>query len=143
MGGFTSGLVAGFLLGVCGTFLLTFVSAMFSAERVRLFRVRSIPGTILSTIVLLSIAAICHRLSIGKDASMLLLLFAVLGISKLEGILNGLIATVIAALMLAYLFFPPAGLMVRSTSDRLALGLFLLIASIGSRLIGGRQSPLS
>lgn len=74
---------------------------------------------------------------------MLLLLFAVLGISKLEGILNGLIATVIAALILAYWFFPPEGLMVKSASDRLALALFLLIATIGSRLIGGRQSPLS
>ena len=143
MGGFTAGLVTGCLLGVCGTFLLLSIGAAFSVEGARMFRVRSLPGTLLSTIVLLCIAAFCHRLSIGKDASMLLLLLAVLAVSKLEGLLNGLIATAIAALILAW-FFPPAGsMMVRSSSDRLALALFLLIATLGSRLLGRRESSAS
>ena len=142
MGGFTAGLVAGCLLGVCGTFLLLSVGAAFSMDRARVFRVRSLPGTFLSTIVLLCIAAFCHRMNIGKDASMLLLLLAVLAISKLEGLLNGLIATAIAALILVFWFFPPVGsAMVKSASDRLALALFLLIATLGSRLIGGREKP--
>jgi K+-sensing histidine kinase KdpD len=142
MGGFTAGLVAGCLLGVCGTFLLLSVGAAFSMDRARVFRVRSLPGTFLSTIVLLCIAAFCHRMNIGKDASMLLLLLAVLAISKLEGLLNGLIATAIAALILVFWFFPPVGsAMVKSSSDRLALALFLLIATLGSRLIGGREKP--
>jgi K+-sensing histidine kinase KdpD len=144
MGGFTTGLVAGCLLGVCGTFLLLSVGAAFSVERARVFHVRSLPGTILSTIVLLCIAAFCHRLSIGKDASMLLLLLAVLVVSKLEGLLNGLIATAIAALILVFWFFPPLGsAMIRSSSDRLALALFLLIGTLGSRLLGRRQSSAS
>jgi K+-sensing histidine kinase KdpD len=140
MGGFSAGLVTGCLLGVCGTFLLLSISTAFSTERARVFRVRSVPGTILSTIILLCIAAFCRRLGIGKDASMLLLLLAVLGVSKFEGLVNGLIATVIAALILAYWFFPPAGLMITSSSDRLALALFLLLATLGSRMLGNHKS---
>jgi two-component system sensor histidine kinase KdpD len=144
MGGFTAGLIAGCLLGVCGTFLMLSIGAAFSADRARVFRVRSLPGTLLSTIVLLCTAAFCHRLNIGKDASMLLLLLAVLAISKLEGLLSGLIATAIAALILVFWFFPPVGtLLVKSSSDRLALALFLLIATLGSRLIGRQERSAS
>jgi K+-sensing histidine kinase KdpD len=140
MGGFTTGLVTGCLLGVCGTFLLLTLGTAFSTERARYFRVRSVPGTILSTIALLLIAAFCHRMNIGKDASMLMLLLAVLCISKIEGLISGLIATVISVFLLAFLFFPPVGLAVRSSSDRLALALFLLIATLGSRIIGHEKS---
>ena len=144
MGGFTAGLVAGCLLGVSGTFLFLSIGAAFSVEGARMFRVRSLPGTLLSTIVLLCTAAFCHRLNIGKDASMLLLLLAVLAISKLEGLLSGLIATAIAALILVFWFFPPVGTMlVKSSSDRLALALFLLIATLGSRLIGRQERSAS
>jgi K+-sensing histidine kinase KdpD len=144
MGGFTAGMVAGCLLGVCGTFLLLSLGAAFSVDRARLFHVRSLPGTLLSTIVLLCIAAFCHRMNIGKDASMLLLLLAVLAVSRLEGLLNGLIATGIAALILVFWFFPPVGsAMIKSSSDRLALALFLLIGTLGSRLLGRRESHAS
>jgi K+-sensing histidine kinase KdpD len=143
MGGFTAGLVAGCLLGVCGTFLLLSVGAAFSEDRARVFHIRSLPGTLLSTIVLLCIAAFCHRLNIGKDASMLLLLLAVLAVSKLEGLLNGLIATAIAALILAWVFPPDGNMMVKSSSDRLALALFLLLATLGSRFLGRRESSAS
>jgi K+-sensing histidine kinase KdpD len=140
MGGFTTGLVAGCLLGVCGTFLLLTLGAAFSADRARVFHVRSLPGTLLSTIILLCIAAFSHRMNIGKDASMLLLLLAVLAISKLEGLLNGLIATAIAALILVFWFFPPAaGTMIKSSSDRLALALFLLLGTLGSRLLSRQE----
>ena len=141
MGGFTAGLVAGFLLGVCGTFLLLSIGAAFSVDRAQVFRLRSIPGTLLSTIALLSIAAFCHRMNIGKDASMLLLLLAILGVSKLEGLLTGLIATAISALILVFWFFPPIGsAMIKSSSDRLTLALFLLIGTLGSRLLARRES---
>ena len=75
---------------------------------------------------------------------MMLLLLAVLAVSKLQGLLNGLIATAIAALILAFWFLPPLGtMMIRSSSDRLALALFLLIATLGSRLIGRQQKTAS
>jgi two-component system sensor histidine kinase KdpD len=120
------------------------IGAAFSVDRARVFRVRSLPGTLLSTIVLLCIAAFCHRLNIGKDASMLLLLLAVLAISKLEDLLSGLIATAIAVLILVFWFFPPVGsMLVKSSSDRLALALFLLIATLGSRLIGRQERSAS
>jgi predicted PurR-regulated permease PerM len=61
----------------------------------------------------------------------------------LEGLLNGLIATALAALILAYWFFPPVGMLVKSSSDRLSLALFLLIATLGSRMIGRKESSLS
>jgi K+-sensing histidine kinase KdpD len=143
MGGFTAGLIAGCLLGVCGTFLMLSIGAAFSADRARLFRFRSLPGTLLSTIALLCLAAFCSRLGIGKDASMLLLLLAVLAISKVEGLLSGLIATAIAALILAWVFPPAGSMLVKSSSDRLALALFLLIATLGSRVIGRRERPAS
>jgi len=141
MGGFITGLVAGCLLGVCGTFLLLSIGAAFSIERPRVFHFRSLSGTILSTIALLCIAAFCHLLGIGKDASMLLLLLAVLTVSKLEGLLNGLIATAIASAILVIWFFPPIGsAMVKSSSDRLAVALFLLIGMLGSRMLGRESS---
>jgi two-component system sensor histidine kinase KdpD len=144
MGSFTAGLVAGCLLGVSGTFLLLSIGTAFSVDGARMFRLRSLPGTFLSTIVLLGIAAFCHRLSIGKDASMLLLLLAVLLVSRLEGLVNGLIATAIAALILCFWFFPPVGsLIIKSSSDRLALALFLLLATLGSRLVGRQESSVS
>jgi K+-sensing histidine kinase KdpD len=143
MGGFTTGLVAGCLLGVCGTFLLLSLGAAFSVERARLFRLRSLTGTLLSTIGLLFIAEFCHRMKIGKDASMLLLLLAVLAISKLEGLLSGLIATAIAALILGWDFPPIDSLAVKSSSDRLALALFLVIATLGSRLLSRREKSTS
>ncbi|HXP81200.1 MAG TPA: DUF4118 domain-containing protein [Verrucomicrobiae bacterium] len=119
------------------------IGAAFSADRARLFRFRSLPGTLLSTIALIFIAAICNRLNIGKDASMLLLLLAVLAISKVEGLLSGLIATAIATLILAWVFPPGGSMLVKSSSDRLALALFLLIATLGSRVIGRRERPAS
>ena len=112
-------------------------------ERVRLFRLRSLPGTLLSTIAILFIAAFCHRLNIGKDASMLLLLLTVLAVSRLEGLLSGLIATAIATLILGWDFPPMGSLAIKSSSDRLALALFLLIATLGSRLIGRREKSAS
>jgi K+-sensing histidine kinase KdpD len=119
------------------------IGTAFSADRARLFRFRSLPGTLLSTIALLFIAAICNRLNIGKDASMLLLLLAVLAISKVEGLLSGLLATAISALILAWVFPPGGSILVKSSSDRLALALFLLIATLGSRVIGRRERPAS
>src|SRR5216683_5146299 len=116
MGGFAAGLVAGCLLGVSGTFLLLSIGVAFSADGARMFRVRSLPGTFLSTIALLFIAALCHRLGIGKDASVLLLLVAVLGVSRLEGLVNGLIATAISALILGFWFFPPVGSLIITSS---------------------------
>ncbi len=72
---------------------------------------------------------------------MLLLLLAVLGVSKLEGLLNGLIATVISMLILVFWFFPPVGsVMVKSSSDRLTLALFLFIGTLGSRFLGRREN---
>lgn len=143
MGGFTAGLVAGCLLGVAGTFLLLTIGATFSIDGARIFRLRSLPATILSIITLLLIAAFCYRFDIGKDAAILFLLLAVLGISKLEGLVNGLIATAIAALILAWVL-PPAGSMsIRSSSDRLALALFLLIGTLASRLLGRRENSAS
>jgi two-component system sensor histidine kinase KdpD len=79
-------------------------------------------------------------MAIGKDASMLLLLLAVLAVSKMEGLLNGLIATATAALILVFWFFPPVGTaMIKSSSDRLALALFLIIGTLGSRLLGRQE----
>jgi K+-sensing histidine kinase KdpD len=139
MGGFTAGLVTGCLLGVCGTFMLLTLGTAFSSGRTRLFRIHSIPGTLLSTVALLLVTAFCHRMNVGKDASMLFLLLAVLCISRVEGLINGLIATVISSFALAFWFFPPVGLAIRSSSDRLALALFLLIATLGSRMVGRQQ----
>jgi K+-sensing histidine kinase KdpD len=73
-----------------------------------------------------------------------MLLFAILAISRIEGLVNGYIATAIGAVILVVWFFPPIGsLMIKSSSDRLALALFLLIGTLGSRLLGRRESHAS
>lgn len=74
---------------------------------------------------------------------MLMLLLTVLFVSRVEGLLNGLFATAIAVLILAWFFAPGGSIMIKSSSDRLALALFLLIATLGSRLIGQREGSQS
>jgi K+-sensing histidine kinase KdpD len=140
MGGFTTGLVAGSLLGVCGTFLFLSLGAAFSVERARVSsRFPSWNSSFHLPPALF--AAFCHRVSIGKDASMLLLLLEVLVVSMLEGLLNWLIATAIAALILVFWFFPHVrSAMIKRSSDRLALALFLILATLGSRLLGHEES---
>jgi K+-sensing histidine kinase KdpD len=143
MGSFTAGLATGCLLGVAGTYLLLFLAAAFSQGRTSLFRVRSLPGTLLSLVGLGFIAAICQLLNIGNDASLLLFLLVVLAISKLEGLIGGLIASAVAGLILAWILPPPGTLLVKSSGDRLALALFLVIAALGSRVVGRRVGPAS
>jgi hypothetical protein len=58
-------------------------------------------------------------------------------------LLNGLIATAISTLLLAWSFPPDGSMTVRSSSDRLALALFLLVATLGSRFLGRRESSAS
>ena len=91
MGGFTTGLVAG-----CLEFVELSCSfpgrGFFCGARARVSS--GVPSWNSSFHLRPALfAAFCHRVSIGKDGSMLLLLLAVLVVSMLEGLLKWLIAT--------------------------------------------------
>jgi len=76
---------------------------------------------------------------LDKSAAFLLFTLAVLVISNLAGTMCGLASAGISAVLLAVLFLPPAGLRVDAPEDRLALLLFLILASVGSALVGWRK----
>ena len=73
-----------------------------------------------------------------------MLLLAVLAVSELVGLVNGLIASAVGAEILVLLYFPPLGSLMRKASgDRLALTLCILIAALGIRMVGGRERSSS
>lgn len=139
MGSFIAGLVTGLLLGVSGTFLLFIAALAFTGESSSALSRQSYRSFVLITAALVILAGAAHILKLDKTSSLLLLLLAVLAIAKQSGLVNGLIASAIAAVSLSVLFFPPIGsLAIKGPGDRLALALFLLIATLGSRFIGER-----
>ena len=144
MGSFMAGLVTGCLVGVGGTFFLLLAGVAFSGERSPIWNGHSFRGSAFIAVVMAFLAAFSHKLNFEKDSTVLLFLLMVLAVSKLGGLINGLIASAIASLILVLWFFPPLGsVVVKSSGDRLTLTLFLLIATLGSRLIGGRERSTS
>ncbi len=89
---------------------------------------------------LFAAAGICYGLKFDKTLTILVLVAAVLVVSKLAGPVYGLAASVVAVVPVAYFFLPPVGsLRVTNSEDQLALVLFLLTAITGSRLVGGNK----
>ena len=141
MDSFIAGLVTGLLLGVSGTFLLLVASVAFSAEGSFALSLQSSRSFVYMTAAIVILAGTVHILKLDKTSSLILLMLAVLAISRQGGLVNGLVASAIAAVCLSVWFFPPIGsLMIKGPSDRLALALFLLTATLGSRLIGEREA---
>jgi K+-sensing histidine kinase KdpD len=143
MGGFVSGLTIGLFVGVSGTFLLIIGGVAFSAEGSYALSGLSYRSFAFVTAALATLAGMAHIMKFGKASSLLLLLLAVLAIARHGGLINGLVATAIAAICLTVWFFPPIGsLMITKPHDRLALSLFLLTATLGSRFFGERGTSL-
>jgi K+-sensing histidine kinase KdpD len=137
MGSYIAGLVTGCMLGVSGTLLLLFLGLSLSGQFSTLSKTNSPRGYVYSAAVLIAVSGIAYLLKLDKESAMLLLLLAVLAVAKQGGLVHGLVASAMASLMLSFLFMPPVGsLFVKGPDDRLALALFLLIAALGSRLIG-------
>ena len=88
---------------------------------------------------LLAAAGICYGVKLDKTLSLLVLVVAVLLVSKLAGPVYGVTASVAAGGFAAY-FLPPNGsFRVASTEDQLALVVFLLAAIMGSQLVARRR----
>jgi K+-sensing histidine kinase KdpD len=137
MGSYVAGLVTGCLLGVGGTLLLLLLGLSFSGQFSTPFKTNSLRGHVYVVAVLIAVSGIAYLLKLDKESAMLLLLLAVLAIAKQGGLVHGLVASAMAAVILSFLFMPPVGsLFIKGSDDRLALALFLLIAALGSRLIG-------
>jgi K+-sensing histidine kinase KdpD len=137
MGSYLAGLVTGCLLGVSGTLLLLLLGLSFSGQFSTLFKTNSPRGHVYAAAVLIAVSGIAYLLRLDKGSAMLILLLAVLAVAKQGGLAHGLVASAIAAVILTVLFMPPVGsLFIKGPDDRLALALFLLIAALGSRLIG-------
>ena len=136
MGSYVAGLVTGCLLGVSGTLLLLLLGLSLSGQFSTLFKTNSLRGHVVAAAVLIVVSGIAYFLKLDKESAMLLLLLAVLAIAKKGGLVHGLVASAMAAVILSIFFMPPVGsLFVKGPDDRLALALFLLIAALGSRLI--------
>jgi len=139
MGGFISGLTIGLFVGVSGTFLLIVGRLAFSSEGSSALSQLSRRSFVFITAALVILAATAHTMKVGKASSTLLLLLAVIAIARHGGLIQGLLATAIAAVSLSVWFFPPIGsLMIAKPHDRFTLSLFVLTASLGSRFFGER-----
>jgi K+-sensing histidine kinase KdpD len=137
--GFISGLTIGLVVGVSGTLMLILGSAAFYGEGSSAMGRLSIRSFGLITAALVSLAWTGHMTKIGKASSLLLLLLAVLAIARYAGLVYGFVASAIAAISLAVCSFPPIGsLTIAKPHDRVALTLFLLVATLGSRFFGER-----
>jgi K+-sensing histidine kinase KdpD len=144
MENFMAGLATGCLLGVSGTFLLLLLGAIFSGEHSLAVDGRSLRAYSLVAIVLVLLSFSAHKFNFDKGSSMLLFLLAILAVSKIGGLINGMIASGIAALSLVVWYFPPLGsLMVKNPADRFSLALFILIAGLTSRFVGKRDRSIS
>lgn len=92
-----------------------------------------------ATATLLAAAGICYGVKFDKTLSILVLVAAVLLVSKLAGSIYGVAAAVVTGAFVAYFLPPPGSFRVTSPEDQLAVVLFLLTGVIGSRLVGGRK----
>jgi K+-sensing histidine kinase KdpD len=143
MGGFISGLTIGLFVGVSGTFLLILGRVAFSTEGFSTLSRLSYRSVVFTTAMLVILAIAAHSMKLGKASSLLLLLLAVLAIARHGGLIYGLVATAVAAISLSVWFFPPIGsLMITKPHDRVALSLFLLTATLGSRFFGERRTSV-
>jgi len=103
--------------------LLLSIGAAFSVEGARMFRVRSLPGTLLSTIVLLCIAAFAIDSALARMHRCCAFV-AVLVVSKLEGLVNGSLPPQSRADFGFLVLSSGCSMSIRSSSDRLALRCF-------------------
>lgn len=137
------GCAIGFGAGVLYLFLLG--SSPETHERPR---ISSLPLVLMvirgawSLVALVAAAGMSYGLKLDKTAAVLLLVAVVLLIAKLAAPAYGMAASLVAVVLLDFLFLPPIGsVRVSDPGDRLTLLLFLVTAVAGSRLVGGRRGP--
>ena len=137
---FVAGLITGCVIGVSGTaLLLLFVATLTDGYSNRMYEL-SLRGIACAAVALLAVTGLSYTLKLDKAGAILLLSLSVLVIAKLGGFRYGIGASVVAAVLLSFLFLPPIGsLWVIGSDNRLALVLFLLSTIAGSRLIGGKK----
>ncbi len=141
MTSFDAGLIIGCLVGVMGTYLLLLLAASVSGVQPDKMNGQSRRRAAIAVVALLLVSGVSYALKLDKAYAILLLFLSVLVIAKLEGFKCGFLASGVAAALLSFLFLPPVGsLWVIGTDNRLVLALFLLITTVGSRLIGARKS---
>ena len=137
---FAAGMMVGCLVGVISAVLLLFVSTLTDERSDRKGEL-SLRGLVCAAVTLLAAGEFSHILKLDKNSGTLLLLLSVLVIARLGGFRYGIVASVIAALLLSFLFLPPIGsLWVIGSDDQLTLTLFLLSTIVGSGLVGGKKS---
>jgi K+-sensing histidine kinase KdpD len=141
MAGFIAGMALGCLIGVCGTYAVLFLAATAPEP----FPVRMKEFSALKFAVsLLTISALggaCFRLNVHKSSTVLVLLLGVFVVARLAGIVVGLFASIVSAILLSLLFLSPIGsLRISRPSDQFLLALFLVSSLLGCRLIGRSKS---
>ncbi len=140
MTAFDVGLITGCLVGVIGTYLLLLLAAAVADVQPDTMNGQSRLRVTSAVVALLVVGGISYALKLDKAGAILLLFISVLVIAKLGGFKCGFVASGVAAALLSILFLPPIGsLWVFDSTNRLTLTLFLLIAIVGSRLIGASK----
>jgi K+-sensing histidine kinase KdpD len=137
-------LVIGCVVGFGGGILYVFLLAASPESqprpiKTRLPLIRALVRGSWTTAALLAAAGICYAINFDKTLSILVLIAAVLLVSKLAGPVYGLTASVAAAAFVAYFLPPPDSFRVANPEDQLALALFLVTAIIGTWLVRERN----
>jgi K+-sensing histidine kinase KdpD len=141
MAGFIAGLALGCLIGVCGTYAVLILAATTPEPFPVRLKSFSAWKFAVSLLAISAIGGACFKLNAHKSTTVLVLLLGVFLVARLAGIVVGLCASVVSAILLSHLFLPPVGsLRISRPSDQLLLALFLLSSLLGCRVIGKARS---
>ncbi|HJY87931.1 MAG TPA: hypothetical protein VKE24_13940 [Candidatus Acidoferrales bacterium] len=102
---FAAGMMVGCLVGVISAVLLLFISTLTDQHRDKKSEL-SLGGVVGTVVALLATGGLSYLLKINKNSATLLLLLSVLLIARLGGFRYGIVASVIAPLLLFVCSYP-------------------------------------
>jgi len=132
---YMAGVATGCLIGVWATIILLLVVGALPDRVPRFTQQISATAVAPALAMVLALAAGCYYFHLGKNASVLLMLLAVLAVAEFTEFTTSLVVSAAAAIVVAFAFLSPGTLRIERPKDRLLLALFLLAATFGVRLI--------
>lgn len=137
MTGFTTGFVSGLLVGVGGLFLIFLLGASFADYESHQTEVSHGKRYFSWLVPIVGVASVCYIFSLVDSAVVILLLLAVLAVSRIGGFVKGLLATGLCGAALAIVFLPdPGTFWIHERNDKIVVALFLICATLASVLAG-------
>jgi K+-sensing histidine kinase KdpD len=137
MTGFTTGFVTGLLVGVGGLFLIFLLGASFADFESRQTHDSNGKSYFAWLVPIVGAASVCYIFNLVDSAVVILLLLAVLAVSRIGGFVKGLLATGLCGAALAIVFLPdPGTFWIHDRNDKIVVALFLMCATLASVLAG-------